>query len=73
MRKGEIGWVVNTSESEGEAHGDSGLMRSAAIAAGIPVTTTLAGFTAAVAGLIQPHDECSVYSLQEYHKQGLAK
>ena len=73
MRKGEIGWVVNTSESEGEAHGDSGLMRSAAIAAGIPVTTTLAGFTAAVAGLIQPHDECSVYSLQEYHKQGSAK
>ncbi len=69
MRKGEIDWVVNTSESDGEASGDSVKMRSAAVAAGIPVTTTLAGFAAAVAGLSQPHDECSVYSLQEYqHK-----
>ena len=66
MRKGEINWVVNTSESDGEASGDSVKMRSAAVAAGIPVTTTLAGFAAAVAGLSQPHDECSVYSLQEY-------
>ena len=69
MRKGEINWVVNTSESDGEASGDSVKMRSAAVAAGIPVTTTLAGFAAAVAGLSRPHDECSVYSLQEYqHK-----
>ena len=69
MRKGEINWVVNTSESDGEASGDSVKMRSAAVAAGIPVTTTLAGFAAAVAGLSQRHDECSVYSLQEYqHK-----
>ena len=68
MRKGEINWVVNTSESDGEASGDSVKMRSAAVAAGIPVTTTLAGFAAAVAGLARPHDECAVYSLQEYHK-----
>ncbi|MBQ4384418.1 MAG: carbamoyl-phosphate synthase large subunit [Kiritimatiellae bacterium] len=69
MRKGEINWVVNTSESDGEASGDSVKMRSAAVAAGIPVTTTLAGFAAAVAGLSQRHDEYSVYSLQEYqHK-----
>ena len=68
LRKGEINWVVNTSASEGEAQGDSRLMRSAAVAAGIPVTTTLAGFAAAVAGLALPHDECVVYSLQEYHK-----
>ena len=69
VRKGEINWVVNTSESGGEASGDSVKMRSAAVAAGIPVTTTLAGFAAAVAGLSQRHDECSVYSLQEYqHK-----
>ena len=71
MRKGEINWVVNTSESDGEASGDSVKMRSAAVAAGIPVTTTLAGFAAAVAGLSQPHDECSVYSLQEYQHQSL--
>ena len=69
MRKGEINWVVNTSESDGEASGDSVKMRSAAGDGGIPVTTTLAGFAAAVAGLSQRHDECSVYSLQEYqHK-----
>ena len=69
MRKGEIDWVVNTSESDGEASGDSVEMRSAAVASGIPVTTTLAGFAAAVAGLLRHHDECSVYSLQEYqHK-----
>ena len=68
MRKGEINWVVNTSESDGEASGDSVKMRSAAVAAGIPVTTTLAGFAAAVAGLSQRHDECSVYSLQEYNR-----
>ena len=71
MRKGEINWVVNTSESDGEASGDSVKMRSAAVAAGIPVTTTLAGFAAAVAGLSQRHDECSVYSLQEYQHQSL--
>ena len=69
IRKGEINWVVNTSESDGEASGDSVKMRSAAVSAGIPVTTTLAGFAAAVAGLSQPHDECAVYSLQEYSHQ----
>ena len=67
MRKGEIQWVVNTSESDGEASGDSVQLRSAAVATGVPVTTTLAGFTAAVAGLAEDCAESSVYSLQEYH------
>ena len=63
-----MAWLLKNLKS-GEASGDSVKMRSAAVAAGIPVTTTLAGFAAAVAGLSQPHDECSVYSLQEYqHK-----
>ena len=66
MRKGEIQWVVNTSESDGEASGDSVKMRSSAVAAGIPVTTTLAGFAAAVAGLAETRAEDAVYSLQEY-------
>ena len=69
IRKGEIGWVVNTSESDGEASGDSVSLRSCAVAAGIPVTTTLAGFAAAIEGLAQRQDECVVYSLQEYHAQ----
>ena len=67
MRKGEIQWVVNTSESDGEASGDSVQLRSAAVATGVPVTTTLAGFTAAVAGLAEDCAESLVYSLQEYH------
>ena len=66
IRKGEIQWVVNTSESDGEASGDSVKMRSSAVASGIPVTTTLAGFAAAVAGLAETRVEDAVYSLQEY-------
>jgi len=67
IRMGKINWVVNTSESDGEASGDSVKLRSCAVAAGIPVTTTLAGFAAAVAGLTETQAECAVYSLQEYH------
>ena len=69
IRKGEINWVVNTSESDGEASGDSVQMRSCAVSAGVPVTTTLAGFAAAVAGLAEERAENAVYSLQEYHRQ----
>ena len=72
IRKGEINWIVNTSESDGEATGDSVQLRSQAVAAGIPVTTTLAGFSAAVAALSENRIENSVYSLQEYHRQGVA-
>ena len=69
IRKGEIDWLVNTSESDGEATGDSVRLRSCAVSAGVPVTTTLAGFAAAVAGLAEERSENSVYSLQEYHRQ----
>ncbi len=69
IHKGKIDWVVNTSESDGEATGDSVQLRSCAVAAGVPVTTTLAGFAAAVAGLAEDRTEYSVYSLQEYHRQ----
>ena len=69
IRKGEIQWVVNTSESDGEASGDSVQLRSSAVAAGVPVTTTLAGFAAAVGGLADfaRYGEVSVCTLQEYH------
>ena len=69
IHRGEIDWVVNTSESDGEATGDSVQLRSCAVAAGVPVTTTLAGFAAAVAGLAEDRTEKAVYSLQEYHRQ----
>ena len=44
-------WIVNTREDDESAHSDSLKIRSAAVAAGIPVTTTLAGFAEAVKGL----------------------
>ena len=69
IHKGEINWVVNTSESDGEATGDSVQLRSCAVAAGIPVTTTLSGFAAAVAGLSEERTENTVYSIQEYHRR----
>ena len=51
IRTRSVQWIVNTSETGGEAHGDDRKLRAAAVAAGIPVTTTLAAFTAALAGL----------------------
>lgn len=51
IRRREIAWIVNTSETSGEAEADGRRMRAAAVAAGIPVTTTMAGFAAALAGL----------------------
>ena len=69
IRKGAVGWVVNTAEADGEASGDSVRLRACAVAAGIPVTTTLAGFAAAVAGLTGERAENAVYTLQEYHQR----
>ena len=62
-------WVVNTREDgEMSAH-DSLKIRTAATLAGIPVTTTLAGFAAAVAGLSDENSGHAIYSLQEYQRQ----
>ena len=51
MRLGRIKWVVNTRESEEGAAHDGLRIRAAATLAGIPVTTTLAGFAEAVNGI----------------------
>ncbi|MBQ3746174.1 MAG: carbamoyl phosphate synthase large subunit, partial [Kiritimatiellae bacterium] len=51
IRLGKLKWIVNTREDDESAHSDSLKIRSAAVAAGIPVTTTLAGFSEAVKGL----------------------
>ena len=62
-------WIVNTREDgEMSAH-DSLKIRTAATLAGIPVTTTLAGFAAAVAGLSDENSGHTIYSLQEYQRQ----
>ena len=51
IRLGKVKWVVNTREDGESAHSDSLKIRTAATLAGIPVTTTLAGFAEAVRGM----------------------
>ncbi len=70
IRLGKVKWIVNTREDgEMSAH-DSLKIRSAAVAAGVPVTTTLAGFAEAVKGLegtIRGAE--GPQSLQEWHRK----
>lgn len=75
MNEGLIGWIVNTPESGGVAMEDEIRMRSAAVALGIPVTTTIAGLLSALEGLTESVDagRLAVCSLQEYHRMLLEK
>ena len=69
IRLGKVKWIVNTREDgEMSAH-DSLKIRSAAVAAGVPVTTTLAGFSEAVKGIAAVAQSPTVppMSLQEWH------
>jgi len=65
-----IQWIINTSESGAEAMTDEVQMRSKAIAAGIPITTTIAGAEAALNGIQDKIEfgRFEVCSLQEYHR-----
>ena len=65
-----VQWIINTSESGAEAMTDEVRMRSRAIAAGIPVTTTVAGMAAALDGIRDQLEfgRFEVCSLQEYHR-----
>ena len=69
IRLGKVKWIVNTREDgEMSAH-DSLKIRSAATLAGVPVTTTLAGFAEAIKGIAaveHAHVEAPL-SLQEWH------
>ena len=69
IHRGKVKWIVNTREDDESAHSDSLRIRSAAVAAGVPVTTTLAGFAEAVRGIAAVSDSCAVppRSLQEWH------
>ena len=60
---------VCTAEYGQEATDDNALLRSGAVAAGVPLTTTLAGFTTAVRALAEEGaiGESGVRTLQEYH------
>ena len=69
IRLGKVKWIVNTREDGESAAHDSLKIRSAAVAAGVPVTTTLAGFAEALKGLSaerqSPHRH--LLALQEWH------
>ena len=69
LRRGAVRWIVTTAETGHEATEDNARLRTAATAAGVPLTTTLDGFRAAVRGLSEngPAGETAVRSLQEYH------
>ena len=70
IRDHAVQWIINTSESGAEAMTDEVKMRSKAIAAGIPVTTTVAGAVAALEGIRDQLEfgRFEVCSLQEYHR-----
>ena len=51
IRLGKAKWIVNTREDGESAAHDSLKIRSAATLAGVPVTTTLAGFAEAIKGI----------------------
>ena len=71
MKAKKVDWIVNTSEPGAEAMVDDIRMRSAAVIHGIPISTTIAGFGAALAGLDDylKFGELSVCTLQEYHRK----
>ena len=72
MRLGKIKWVVNTRDAEEGAAHDGLRIRAAATLAGIPVTTTLAGFSEAVKGIAASAAAAPSppMSLQEWHGAG---
>jgi len=70
MAEKKIQWIVNAPETGASSKMDETQMRSGAVLAGIPLSTTLDGFQAALQGL-QTNDlngRIAVCSLQEYHK-----
>ena len=70
IRDHEVQWIINTSECGEEAMVDEIQMRSQAVVSGVPITTTLAGVTAAIEGLADKAEfgRFEVCSLQEYHR-----
>ena len=70
IRLGKVKWVVNTREDGESAAHDSLKIRTAATLAGIPVTTTLAGFAEAVSGIAANAVSVDnpLLSLQQWHE-----
>lgn len=68
IKNGDIALMVNTPAGEQSQAADPEIRR-AAIQYGLPYTTTLAGATAAVEGIVslKKHNGVTIRSLQEYH------
>ena len=66
----KVKWIVNIREDDESAAQDSLRIRSAAVAAGVPLTTTLSGFSEAVTAIVAAKSEGSVppLSLQEWQR-----
>jgi carbamoyl-phosphate synthase large subunit len=66
-----VKWIVNIREDDESAAHDSLRIRSAAVAAGIPLTTTIAGFAEAVKGITAMKRDPSEtpLSLQEWQSR----
>ena len=64
----KVKWIVNIREDDESAAQDSLRIRSAAVAAGVPLTTTLAGFAEAVKGIVamKRDGHAAPLSLQEW-------
>ncbi len=71
IRLGKARWIVNTREDGESAAHDSVKIRAAATLAGVPVTTTLAGFAEAVKGIVADAtaERTPPLSLQQLHGQ----
>jgi carbamoyl-phosphate synthase large subunit len=65
-----VGWIINTPSGGAKPRVDEIRMRSEAVITGVPITTTVAGFRAAVSGLeeLQGAERIDVCSVQEYHE-----
>ena len=71
IRLGKARWIVNTREDGESAAHDSVKIRAAATLAGVPVTTTIAGFAEAVKGIVADAtaERTPPLSLQQLHGQ----
>ncbi len=68
INSGDVDLVINTPLGRGTRQ-DGWLIRTAAVQRGVPIITTIAGFKAAVAGIIESRtNEPGVRSLQRWQK-----
>ena len=66
----ELAWIINTPSSGASPRIDEIKMRAHAVIRGIPITTTISGFGAAITALesLRELGSLEVCSLQEYHR-----